>query len=101
MDASRRRVLVLANRTSATPYLLDAVKRHAREQPTTFALLIPDAPKGEHTDWTLDLALQLLERAAGGPVDGLTGTGGNRSTRSATSSGAVGGGSRHASRSRS
>jgi hypothetical protein len=77
MDTPGRRVLVIANRTSATPHLLDAVKRYAREQPTTFALLIPDAPKGEHTDWTLDLALPLLERAARGPVDGLTGTDGD------------------------
>ena len=77
MESSRRRVLVVANRTAATPDLLDAVKRHAREQPTTFALLIPDAPRSEHTDWTLELALPLLQRAAGNPVEGLTGTSGD------------------------
>ena len=77
MEASRRRVLVVANRTAATPDLLDAVKRHALEQPTTFALLIPDAPRSEHTDWTLDLALPLIQRAAGGRVEGLTGTAGD------------------------
>jgi|SRR3954447_14553267 len=74
MESSQsRRVLIVANRTAATPTLLDHVKRLARERPTDFWLLIPDAPKSEHTDWTLELALPLLERAARRPVEGLTG----------------------------
>lgn len=68
-----RRVLIVANRTAATPTLLDHVKRLARERPSVFSLLIPDAPKSEHTDWTMELALPLLERAAANPVEGLTG----------------------------
>ena len=74
MESSQaRRVLIVANRTAATPTLLDEVKRLARERASAFSLLIPDAPMSEHTDWTLELALPLLERAAGGPVEGLTG----------------------------
>jgi hypothetical protein len=74
MESSQvRRVLIVANRTAATPTLLDHVKQLALERPSTFSLLIPDAPRSEHTDWTMELALPLLERAADGPVEGLTG----------------------------
>jgi hypothetical protein len=72
-----RRILVVANRTAATPDLLEEVKRYAREQPTTFVLLIPDAPKSKQSDWTLKEALPALQRAAGRPVEGRTGTGGD------------------------
>src|SRR3954453_15325358 len=78
MESSvQRRVLIVANRTAATPDLLEAVRRYAREQDPPFGFLIPDVPKGEHADWTLELALPLLERAARRPVAGLTGTSGD------------------------
>ena len=73
MEAASRRILIVANRTAATPLLMDAVRKRAAEGPCTFALLIPNEPRKGGADWTLDTAIPLLERAAGGSVERIVG----------------------------
>jgi hypothetical protein len=73
-----RSVLVVAHRTAATPGLLDRVRARAAEEPCTFTLLVPRPlwdPETEEAAITLELAIPLLEEAAGRPVAGLTGDG--------------------------
>jgi hypothetical protein len=79
------RVLVVAHKTAATPELLSAVRARAARGPCRFTLLVPASahgldrlmnPEGQTDDEAqevLDLALPLLEDAAGARVDGMIG----------------------------
>jgi hypothetical protein len=87
MESSEQpaRVLVVANRTAATPALIAAVRERAERGPSNFTLLIPNTSTGferiadpeDHADTeakaTLELALPLLEEATGTEVTGMIG----------------------------
>ncbi len=70
------RVLIVANRTAATPLLLNAVRARAARSPCTFTLLVPRPywdPDTEEAEATLELAIPLLDQAAGTHVQGIIG----------------------------
>jgi len=79
------RVLIVAHKTAATPALLEAVRKRVARGPATFTLLVPNTPHGLHrvidpedqeateAQQVLELALPLLEDAAGAPVEGIIG----------------------------
>jgi hypothetical protein len=64
------RVLVVANRTAATPWLLQEVERRRGSE---FALIVPALGGRGRADWTADDAARRLEQAAGCPVERLAG----------------------------
>ena len=80
-DSPERRVLVVANKTAATPGLIDAVRERAATGPASFALLVPNPDDhlvfdrvGEDVragKQVLALALPLLQEAAGDEIEGL------------------------------
>jgi hypothetical protein len=75
-DSGPRSVLIVAHRTAATPALLATVSRRASEGACRFTLLVPRAfwdADTEESAVTLELAIPLLEEAAGGRVEGLIG----------------------------
>ena len=70
------RILIVANRTAATPGLLSEVRERVKRGPCRFTLLVPRPfydPDTEEAAITLELAIPLLEDAAGGRVEGLVG----------------------------
>ncbi|MCA1699823.1 MAG: hypothetical protein LC790_13335 [Actinobacteria bacterium] len=81
------RVLIVAKRTAATPPLIEAVRRRAASGPCTFTLLVPHASHGlrklasadasdsetDESQAVLELALPLLEDAAGAEVESMIG----------------------------
>jgi hypothetical protein len=75
-DARTWRLLVVANRTESTPRLLDEIKHRARGA-CDFALIVPPERHPDAPDWTDDVALELVQRAAGGRPVKLVGCGEN------------------------
>ena len=70
-------VLVVAHRTAATPRLVEAVGRRAAAGPARFTLLVPRTywdPDTEVASLTVELAVPVLEEAAGGHVDAHIGS---------------------------
>jgi hypothetical protein len=70
------KVLIVAHRTAATPALLERVRARAASGPCTFTLLVPRPywdPETEEAAVVLELALPLMEEAAGGHVEGIVG----------------------------
>jgi hypothetical protein len=77
-ESTPARVLIVANRTAATPALVEAVRDRAGRGPCSFALLVPQLRAeelygDEEARKTLELAIPLLEEASGGTVTPLIG----------------------------
>ena len=76
MSSASTRVLIVAHRTAATPLLLAAVRDRASRSACAFTLVVPRPywdPDTDEAAATLELAIPLLEEAAGGHVEGIVG----------------------------
>jgi hypothetical protein len=81
-----RRILVVANRTAASPLLIETVRERAQEEPCRFTLLVPRTPHGLHrvvdpedhghqdAADSIARAVPLLEDACGSPVQAMIGS---------------------------
>ena len=79
LPTPRTRVLVVANKTAATPALVEAVRERAAAGPAEFVLLVPNPahlafdrpnPASSEGERLLARALQPLERAVGTEIEG-------------------------------
>jgi hypothetical protein len=76
VSSATTRVLIVAHRTAATPLLLGEVRERARRSACSFTLVVPRPywdPDTEEAVTTFELAIPLLEEAAGGQVEGIVG----------------------------
>jgi hypothetical protein len=76
VSSGSTRVLIVAYRTAATPLLLAEVRERARRSACAFTLVVPRPywdPDTDEAAATLELAIPLLEEAAGGHVEGIIG----------------------------
>ena len=76
MSSVPTRVLIVAYKTAATPLLLAEVRDRARRSPCSFTLVVPRPywdPDTDEAAATLELAIPVLEEAAGARVEGIVG----------------------------
>lgn len=76
MDERDPHVLVIAHRTAATPRLLAEVRRRTQAGPCRVTLLVPRPywdPDTEEAELIVELAVPLLEEAAGTHVNAVIG----------------------------
>lgn len=74
--SDQARILVVAYRTAASPMLLEQIEARARRGACGFVLLVPRPywdPDTEEAEMMIELAVPLLERAAGGKVEAIVG----------------------------
>jgi hypothetical protein len=70
------RVLIVAHKTAATPKLLDCIRERAARGDCRFTLLVPRPywdPDTDEAAAVLELAIPLLDEAAGSHVEGRVG----------------------------